>query len=109
MLKFKRYSYKENKDFIKQIYEESFPREERFSFQLLVRCDKENSRLTCIYLEYEPVGMQFTVRLPKGITYLMYLAAQEKYRNNEIGSKALSDLVKEVKMYYCVQKDLLMR
>lgn len=37
--------------------------------------------------------MQFTVALPNEITYLMYFAIDEQYRNQGIGSKALQNLI----------------
>lgn len=90
----KHYQYTEYKNEIKSIYEKSFPCSERFDFDILQKCDKEsNVHLSCIMQDDNPVGMQFTVELPNDITYLMYFAIDEKYRNQNIGSKALQNLV----------------
>lgn len=79
---------------IQNIYEKSFPQSERFDFDILKKCNKEpNVNLNCILQNNIPVGMQFTVEIPNNITYLMYFAIDEKYRNQNIGSEALRDLV----------------
>ena len=90
MIRFELYQRHSHKNKIQSIYEKSFPQSERFDFDVLEKCNKEfNVHLSCILQDDEPVGMQFTVELPNGITYLMYLAIDEEYRNQNIGSKAL--------------------
>lgn len=90
------YFYCNNKSQIKEIYEKSFPKEERFPFWILVQCAKENNvHLYAILNEDNPnevIGMYFTVEYDN-IQYLMYLAIDEAYRNKEYGSKVLKDLI----------------
>lgn len=96
MIRIQHYRYLGSKDRerLRQIYEESFPVDERFDFSILVRCDKEtNVHLSGILLDDLLVGMQFTVVLPNDATYLMYFAIDETYRNLGIGSNALQKLV----------------
>lgn len=94
MIRFEHYQYNFHKSKIQSIYEKSFPQSERFDFGILKKCDREsNVHLSCILQDDEPVGMQFTVDLPNDITYLMYFAIDEKYRNQNIGSKALQRLI----------------
>lgn len=94
MLRIEHYEYSSYKDSIKQIYINSFPLEERFSFSILKKCNKElNVHLSCIVSDDIPVGMQFTVELPNNIIYLMYFAIDEMHRNKGLGSKALRNLV----------------
>lgn len=94
MIWLKHYHYSLEKDKIKFIYEKSFPMSERFKFNILEKCDKEeNVHLSCILQDDNAVGMQFTVELPNDITYLMYFAIDAEYRNQNIGSKALQNLV----------------
>lgn len=95
MIRLEHYQYSTHKDKIKSIYKESFPLEEQFDFGILKKCDKEsnNVHLSCILQDDEPVGMQFTVEIPNNITYLMYFAIDEEYRNKCIGSKAVQNLV----------------
>lgn len=94
MIGLQNYQYSYYKSGIKDIYEKSFPDVERFDFQILVKCDKEsNVHLTGILLDGLLVGMQFTVDLTNNITYLMYFAIDENYRNRKIGSKVICNLV----------------
>ena len=94
MIRFEHYQFTKAKDIIQNIYEQSFSLSERFDFNILKKCDKEsNVHLSCILQDDEPVGMQFTIELPNDITYLMYFAIEEAYRNHNIGSMALQRLV----------------
>lgn len=94
MIRLQHYQYTDYKNSIKQIYEKSFPLSERFDFDILKKCNKEsNVHLSCIIQDDIPVGMQFTIDIPNDITYLMYYAIDEEYRNQGIGSKALQNLV----------------
>lgn len=109
MIRFEHYQFTKAKDIIQNIYEQSFPLSERFDFSILKKCDKEsNVHLSGIFLTENvpitqesnvtttvdtPVGMQFTIELPNDITYLMYFAIEEAYRNHNIGSKALQRLI----------------
>lgn len=94
MIRLEHYKYSFHKNKIQSIYEESFPQSERFDFDILKKCDKNsNVHLSCILQNDKPVGMQFTIELPKNITYLMYFAIDEESRNKNIGSKAIQKLV----------------
>lgn len=79
---------------IKQIYENSFPKSEKFKFSILKECNKQNNvHLSGILLNDEVIGMQFTIALPGDITYLMYFAIKEEHRCQNFGSMALQKLV----------------
>lgn len=94
MLRVEHYEYSKNKKVIEQIYEDSFPANEKFKFSILKQCNKsDNVHLSSILLNDEVVGMQFTVGLPNDITYLMYFAIKEQFRCQKLGSKALQQLV----------------
>lgn len=59
MIRIQHYRYLGSKDRerLRQIYEESFPVDERFDFSILVRCDKEtNVHLSGILLDDLLVG-----------------------------------------------------
>ena len=94
MIRFEHYQYTFHKNKIQSIYEKSFPQSERFDFDILEECAKEsNVHLVCIMQDDKPVGMQFTIELPNDITYLMYFAIDEEYRNHSIGSEVLQRLI----------------
>lgn len=94
MLRVEHYEYSKNKKVIEQIYEDSFPVNEKFKFSILKQCNKsDNVHLSSILLNDEIIGMQFTVGLPNDITYLMYFAIKEQFRCQKLGSKALQQLV----------------
>lgn len=92
MIRIQHYRYLGSKDRerLRQIYEESFPVDERFDFDILEKCNEEsNVHLSCIIKNGIVVGMSFTILLPNDITYLMYLAIDVNYRNMHIGSEIL--------------------
>lgn len=96
MIRILRYDYAtvRDKHKLKEIYEESFPKCERFDFEILVKCNKEsNVHLDCLILDDVVVGMAFSVLLPNNVLYLMYFAIDEKCRNKGIGSKAIRNCV----------------
>lgn len=95
MLRIEHYEYSKNKKVIEQIYEDSFPINEKFKFSILKRSNKsDNVHLSSILLNDKVIGMQFTVALPNdNITYLMYFAIKEQFRCQRLGSKALQQLV----------------
>ena len=58
------YQYSQYKRDIKRIYEESFPKSEKFDFLILEQSSFEpNVHLSCILQNNNPVGMQFTITL----------------------------------------------
>lgn len=108
MIRIEHYGYTSDKNFVKHVYEESFPDKEKFDFDILKSCDKElNVHLSCILLDDVPTGMQFTVDLPNDITYLMYFAIDEQYRNKGIGSRVLQNLVvTKDNILLCIEKPI---
>lgn len=96
MLRILHYDYANNKcrNEVKRIYENAFSESEKFDFDILRKCNKEpNVHLSCIIMDDIVVGMSFTVLLPNEITYLMYLAIDENYRNMHIGSEILQKYI----------------
>lgn len=80
---------------IKKIYETSFPKSEKFPFWVLKQCAKENNvRLDAIidHATDKISGMQFLISYDD-ITYLMYMAIDNKCRNKGFGSLVLRDLI----------------
>lgn len=106
MIAIKHYSYTKYRSNIRQIYESSFPLEERFNFDILRSCDREqNVHLSCILFNDNPIGMMFTVGLPNDITYLMYFAIDVRYRNQGLGSAILQKLVVSKRnILLCIEK-----
>lgn len=95
MINFESYSYTDHKLDMKRIYEESFPEKERFEFYILwgASLEQDNIRFDCITDNDKPVGIQFMVRIPRDITYLMYFAIDENYKGRKIGSRALKKII----------------
>lgn len=94
MIRFERYRNSKNKKRIKEIYEKSFPTEEKLPFWLLKSSsNKCRANLDCILRDDVPIGMQFIVDLKDNIKYLMYFAIDEDYRDRGFGSKVLRQLV----------------
>ena len=86
-----------NKDEIKRIYIESFPKSERFPFWMLKNCAKEENVVFDVILDNDKViGMEYLINYDN-ITYLMYFAIDEKQRNKGYGSKVLKDLIEKYK------------
>lgn len=93
-ISYKTYKFSHDKSEIKRIYEESFPKNEKFPFWVLRYCsDNPNIHLDCILVDDKPVGMQFIVKETGDISYLMYLAIDEKYQNRGYGSQTVKNLV----------------
>lgn len=68
---------------IKEIYETSFPKSEKFHFGVLKQCAKENNvRLDSIidHITDKIIGMQFLVSYDD-IAYLMYMAIDNMTKN----------------------------
>lgn len=94
---------------IKEIYEKSFPKDEKFSFWILKQCAKENNIQLDVIIDdiiEKVIGMRFIVNYDN-ITYLMYLAIDEIYRNKGFGSFVLKDLVTQNNIVLlCIEKPL---
>lgn len=110
-MKYKSYSAcdRQGQTQIKEIYEKSFPENEKFPFWLLKQCAKENNvRLDAIidHSTDKIVGMKFLVSYDD-ITYLMYMAIEENCRNKGFGSLVLRDLLLcqlETTALLCIEK-----
>lgn len=107
MINFEPYSYTDHKLDMKRIYEESFPEKERFEFYILwgASLEQDNIRFDCITDNDKPVGIQFMIRIPRDITYLMYFAIDENYRGRKIGSRALKKIISlEKNVVFIIEK-----
>lgn len=104
-LRYKRYKYSSSKADIKRIYEEAFPTNEKFPFYILRICSSElNIHLDGIQVDDMLIGMQFIVEYDD-VTYLMYFAIDEKYRNLGYGSKTLKNLIiRNENVLLCIEK-----
>lgn len=80
---------------IKEIYETSFPKSEKFPFWILKQCAKENNVHLNSIIDHNTdkiIGMSFLISYDD-IVYLMYVAIDKKYRNKGFGSLVLKDLI----------------
>lgn len=80
---------------IKEIYETSFPKSEKFPFWVLKQCAKENNVRLDSIIDHNTdkiIGMSFLISYDD-IAYLMYVAIDKKYRNKGFGSSVLRDLI----------------
>lgn len=94
-LKYIDYFVNENKNEIKKIYMNSFPKSERFPFWILKHCSKEkNVSFNVILDDDKLIGMEYIINY-ENTAYLMYLAIDENQRENRYGSKILEDLTKK--------------
>ena len=92
--------YPANKDKIKNLYLNSFPKEERFPFWILEECCQEkNSTLYAIFDNKNFIGMSYIVNCDDAY-YLMYLAVVENLRNKKYGSKILNELKDKYKTIF---------
>lgn len=80
---------------IKEIYETSFPKSEKFPFWVLKQCAKENNVRLDSIIDHNTdtiVGMSFLLSYDD-IAYLMYVAIDKKYRNRGFGGLVLRDFI----------------
>lgn len=102
---YKRFPYYKDKYSVKELYVSAFPKSERFPFWILKNCsNNSNVHLDAILWDDKLVGMQFIVKYDN-ISYLMYLAIDDNYRNKGLGSRVLRDLViKNDNILLCIEK-----
>ena len=85
---------------IEKLYLESFPKEERFPFWILEECSKEDkSDLLAVLDNDKFIGMCYLVNCNE-VYYLMYLAVAPELRNQNYGSKILTDLKEKYKALF---------
>lgn len=94
---------------IKEIYETSFPKSEKFPFWVLKQCAKENNVRLDSIIDHNTdkiIGMRFLI-FYDDIAYLMYVAIDKKYRNKGFGSLVLRDLIlrqADTSILLCIEK-----
>lgn len=91
---------------IKEIYYYSFPESERVDFVDLINCKFPNSKLWGIFDEETMIGFSF-ISVLGDYAYIVYLAIDDKLRNKNYGTTALSlicDLYKDKTKVLCVEK-----
>ena len=96
-MRYKSYSVcdSQGKSQIKEIYQTSFPKSEKFPFWILKQCNKENNVRLDAIIDHDTdkiIGMRFLISYDD-ITYLMYVAIDKEYRNKGFGSLVLRDLI----------------
>ena len=92
MLNYVDYKKSKSKKKIKETYQNSFPKEERFPFWILKHSiKKEKNFLFEVSDNDKFVGICFLVNCQDSF-YLMYLAVEERMRNKQYGCKILKDL-----------------
>lgn len=96
-LEYKEYLDSKSKNKIKKIYNNSFPKSERFPIWILEKCSRTNNvEFNEILYNKELIGIEFIITY-KDIAYLMYFAICKDKRNNGYGSIILKDLTKKYK------------
>ena len=95
ILKYTSYFLVKDKKKIKNIYINSFNKDERFSFLILEKCAKEkNVEFNVVYDNNDLIGFYYIVNYGD-VSYLMYFAVDITKRNKGYGSMILSDLRKK--------------
>lgn len=96
-LKYINYFTSQYKYEVKKIYQNAFPREERFPFWVLKCCAKEkNVRFNVILDGGKLVGMVYIIHC-ENYTYLMFFAIEKSQRKKGYGSQILKDLTEQYK------------
>lgn len=95
-----------DKKLIKELYYESFDKDERFPFCLLRKCSKEkNVSFNVLYNKDKVIGFQYIIEYDN-IAYLMYFAIEKNQRNNGYGSEILKELNRSYKkVLLCIEKE----
>ncbi len=96
-LKYINYFASKHKNEIKNIYLNSFQKDERFPFWILKHCSKEQNVVFNVILDDKKViGMEYIINYnDENTAYLMYLAIDKKQRGKGYGSEILKDLAKK--------------
>ena len=95
ILKYTSYFLVKDKKKIKNIYINSFNKDERFSFFILEKCAKEkNVEFNVVYDNNDLIGFYYIVNYDD-VSYLMYFAVDINKRNKGYGSMILSNLRKK--------------
>ena len=95
ILKYVSYFLVKDKKKIKNIYINSFNKDERFSFLILEKCAKEkNVEFDVVFDKNDLIGFYYIVNYDD-VSYLMYFAVDITKRNKGYGSMILSDLRKK--------------
>ena len=95
--------------YVKEIYETSFPKSEKFPFLVLKQCAKENNVRLDAIIDHDTdkiIGMCFLI-FYDDIAYLMYVAIDKKYRNKGFGSLVLRDLIlrqADTAIFLCIER-----
>lgn len=75
---------------IKELYEESFPKTERFPFNyLLKQSKKDNVHLDIIYEEEKLIGISYII-VEGNFAFILYFAVNNKYRGSGYGTKIIN-------------------
>ena len=81
---------------IKELYEESFPRTERFPFNYIIRkSNKKDIQFDVVYDENKMIGMSYII-LEGNIAFILYFAVNNKHRGKGYGT----EILKQVKEKY---------
>jgi hypothetical protein len=92
--------YPEYKRDIKNVYLESFPKNERFPFWILKQSLKKGkSSIKAILDDEKFIGMLYLVNCDDSF-YLMFFAIKNQLRNKNYGSNVLKDLNKKYKTLF---------
>lgn len=97
MLNYTNYFESRNKKKIKEIYNSSFPKDERFPFWVLKQTAKSNNVIfNEISYDDKAIGIEYMI-IDNDVAYLMYFAIDNDKRNGGYGSIVLKDLIKKYK------------
>ena len=91
-LKFKNVYEEENIKLIKDLYRESFPKNERFEFKHLIKSSKRKyNSFFAVYDNNNLIGLTY-LTFDKNIVFILYLSVSSKYRDKGYGSQILRAL-----------------
>lgn len=84
---------------IKELYEESFPRTERFPFNYIIRkSNKKDIQFDVVYDENKMIGMSYII-LEVNIAFILYFAVNNKHRGKGYGTEILKQVKEKYKNY----------
>ena len=84
---------------IKTLYEESFPRTERFPFDYIIkRSQKNDIKFEVFYDNDNFIGLSYMI-MEKNIVFILYFAVNNKHRGKGYGTEILKQLKEKYKDY----------
>ena len=94
-LEYKDYFSVDCKKKVRNLYETSFPKQEKFPFWILKCCSKQKNVLfNSIFYQNELIGLEYILKYENSV-YLMYFAINEDKRSMGYGTEIIKKLAKD--------------